>query len=354
MSSEILRIGIVGLGANTRLRHVPGLRACANIEIASVCNRRPESTAAAARELGIPRTFERWQDLLADSGIDAVVIGTWPNLHCPVTLAALEHGKHVLCEARMARNAAEALSMYDASRKQPKLVCQIVPSPFGLRIHNVVREMIEAGYLGQLREVIVLATNDIYADAAQPLHWRQDAELSGVNMLTLGIIHETLVRWVPEPVRVFAQAEAFTAERTDAATGMQRRVGTPDSVQILTVLAGGARGIYHMSGVTRFGPGMHIHLYGSDGTIKVELGGNERVLAGRRGDAQLQEVAIPPEKAGGWRVEADFVGAIRGEHPVRFTDFAAGVRYMEFTEAVARSAAADCSIELPLTNATAE
>src|SRR5262245_35911133 len=90
-----LRIGIVGLGANTRLRHVPGLRACPQVEIVAVSNRRPESTTAAAREFGIPRTFEHWQDLVADAAIDAVVVGTWANLHCTVTLAALDRGKHV-------------------------------------------------------------------------------------------------------------------------------------------------------------------------------------------------------------------------------------------------------------------
>jgi predicted dehydrogenase len=269
-------------------------------------------------------------------------------LHSPVTLAALEHGKHVLCEARMARNLTEARAMFDASLRHPKRVCQIVPSPFGLLVERVVRDMIDAGFLGELREVGVFSTNDALADASQPLHWRQDAELSGVNMLTLGIIHETLLRWVPEPVTVFAQTTAFTAERLDPVTGMLRRVGTPDSVHVLTTLAGGARGMYHVSGVTRFGPGMQIHLYGSDGTIKVEFAPQERVLAAQRGKTQLEEIALPAEKVGGWRVEADFVGAIRGENPVRLTDFATGVRYMEFTEAVALSAASGQAVALPL------
>src|SRR5438270_9176528 len=111
MKAPPLCVGLVGAGANTRLRHIPGLRAQPGVEIVAVCNRRPESTAAAAREFGIPRTFENWQDLVADAGLDAVVIGTWPYLHCPITLAALTAGKHVLTEARMAMNAGEAHQM---------------------------------------------------------------------------------------------------------------------------------------------------------------------------------------------------------------------------------------------------
>ena len=147
-----LRVGLVGAGANTRSRHVPGLRAVPGVEIVAVCNRRPESTAAAARELGIPRTFERWEDLVADPGLDAVVVGTWPYLHCPVTLAALEAGKHVLTEARLSLDAAEAHRMLAASRRFPHLVTQVVPSPYGLVGHRVVLDLIDSGYLGELRE----------------------------------------------------------------------------------------------------------------------------------------------------------------------------------------------------------
>src|SRR3954470_12612371 len=116
MTAHPLRVGLVGAGGNTRTRHVPGLRAVAGVEMVAVCNRRPESSAAAAREFGIPRTFDRWQDLVADPGVDAVVVGTWPYLHCPVTLAALAAGKHVLTEARMAMNAAKAHRMAAEAR----------------------------------------------------------------------------------------------------------------------------------------------------------------------------------------------------------------------------------------------
>src|SRR5688500_5004798 len=89
MTLKLIRIGIVGLGGNARARHVSGLRAQPGVEIAAVCNRRRESTRAAAAEFAIPRTFDRWEDLVADSELDAVLIGTWPYLHYPITLAAL-------------------------------------------------------------------------------------------------------------------------------------------------------------------------------------------------------------------------------------------------------------------------
>src|SRR5438105_14325048 len=88
MPHPALRVGLIGAGANTRSRHIPGLREQENVTLVAVCNRRPASTAAVAREYDIPRTYDRWQDLVADSAVDAVVIGTWPYLHCPITLAA--------------------------------------------------------------------------------------------------------------------------------------------------------------------------------------------------------------------------------------------------------------------------
>ena len=63
---------------------------------------------------------------------------------------------------------------------------------------------------------------------------------------------------------------------------------------------------------------------------------------------EMTDIPIPPERAGGWRVEADFVESIRDGTPVRLTDFATGVVYMEFTEAVARSARTGDAVELPL------
>jgi predicted dehydrogenase len=354
MAQQRLRIGLIGAGANMRARHIPGFRAIPDVEIVAVCNRRPTSTQAAAREHGIARTFGHWQDLVADPDIDAVVVGTWPYLHCPVTLAALETGKHVLTEARMSLNAAEAHRMLGAANRYASQVTQIVPSPFGLRGHQVMVDLIESGYLGDLREVHVYGLSSSLADPAAPLSWRQDAALSGFNMLNLGILHETLLRWAPPPVRVLAQVHAFVPSRIDPESGVRRAVGTPDSVQVLAVLENGARALYQLSGVALFGQGSGIWLYGTEGVLHYDLsadrirGTSRRAgrSAGRGGEPE--EVPIPEDKAQGWRVEAEFVAAIRTGSPVRFTDFGTGVAYMEFTEAVARSAERGEAVELPL------
>lgn len=354
MAQRPLRIGLIGAGKNMRARHIPGLLAQPEVQLLAVCNRRPESTAAVAREYGIPRTYRHWEEVLADPDVDAVVIGTWPNLHCPITVAALAQGKHVLTEARMSRNLAEARQMLQAAARHPEVVAQLVPSPYGLKGHRVVRELLAAGYLGELREVQVVGCTGALADPSAPLSWRQDAQLSGYNALMLGIVHETLLRWVPPPRRVLAQAHAFVPSRVDPESGVRRPVGTPDSVQVLAVLEGGARASYHLSGATPFGEELAITLYGTHGVLHYDLL-QERLFGASRqsGQAQvawqeLQEIPIPPDKVEGWHVEADFVASIRTGAPVEWTDFATGVAYMEFTEAVARSARSGAAVLLPL------
>lgn len=349
---DTIRIGLIGAGTNTRSRHIPGLRAIEKVELVAVCNRRPESSRAVANEHGIPKVYEQWEQVVADPDVNAVVIGTWPYLHCSITVAALKAGKHVLTEARLSMNAAEAHRMLAAALEHPQVVAQVVPSPFGLKGDRVMRELIDSGYLGELREVQVRGMNAALADPAAPLSWRQDASLSGFNTLTLGILHETVARWTPAPVRVLAQVHAHIAARMDPQSGMHRPVGTPDSAQVLCVLEGGARASYHFSGVVPFGQQMEVSLFGSDGMLRYDLledriHGVSRTQGGKPGK-DLTDIPIPKEKEGGWRVEADFVDAIRHGKAITLTDFATGVAYMEFTEAVARSAELGEPVGLPL------
>lgn len=349
--SDVIRVGFVGAGENTRKRHLPELQAIDGVELAGVVNSSETSTQAVAEEFGISKTFSTWQDLIASDEIDAVVIGTWPNLHCEVTCAALEAGKHVLCEARMARDLAEARQMLEKANAHQGLVAQLVPSPFGLECGPAISGLLKSYFLGDLREVVVLGATDQFWDYSKTLHPRQDIEKSGKNVLALGILHETLMRWAPQPVQVFAQTEIFEPTRPLPEANDFVQVHVPDSVQIVSELKGGVRCLYHLSGVTLFGPGMQIHLYGSRGTIKIEfINGKEVVHHGRADDSELTILEIPEEEKGAWQVEQDFINAIRGNKKVELTNFKTGVAYMEFVEAVARSAADNEPVALPLEN----
>ena len=73
-----------------------------------------------------------------------------------------------------------------------------------------------------------------------------------------------------------------------------------------------------------------------------------KLFGGRKSDSGLSEISIKPELGGAWRVEEEFINAIRGVEEITHTSFQDGVRYMEFTEAVTRSSQSGEKIYLPL------
>ncbi|HEU0006620.1 MAG TPA: Gfo/Idh/MocA family oxidoreductase [Terriglobia bacterium] len=332
-----IRIGIVGAGANTRSRHIPNLKAQAGVEIVSVCNRSRESAERVAKEFGIPRTCQHWKELVESADIDAVVIGTWPYLHCPVTLAALAAGKHVLTEARMAMNAAEARSMLEASRRNSCLVTQVVPSPYTLKVDRTVQKLLAEGFVGELQALEVRANAPSFLDRASPLHWRHDRDLSGLNILGMGIWYEAVMRWVGEAKSVRAMTRVSVRQRKDS-SGLIKAVSVPDHVDILAEMACGAQAHFQFSAVTGLAPGPDVWLFGSEGTLRYDAS-SEKLSGARRGEAALHEIAIPVELSIGWRVEEEFINSIRGVEKVKFTTFEDGLKYMQFTEAVSSSGA---------------
>ncbi|MCZ6679806.1 MAG: Gfo/Idh/MocA family oxidoreductase [Candidatus Poribacteria bacterium] len=343
MSNETIQVGVIGAGANTTSRHIPGLQAIEGVEVVSLCNRSRESSERVAQQFGIPTIYENWQELVAAEDTNAIVIGTWPYMHCRVTLAALEANKHVMCEARMAMNAQEAHAMRAAARAKSHLVAQIVPSPFTLRVDNTVKRLIAGGYLGDVLAIEVRAGGE-FLDLDGPLHWRQDFNLSGLNIMTMGIWYEALLRWVGEATRVMAMGKTFVRMRKDA-DGIMRAVRIPEHIDIIADMACGAQAHYQISSVAGLTGGPEGLLFGSNGTLR--FSGN-KLYGGQRDDTELKEIDIPPEEEGGWRVEEEFASAIRGQEVITHTSFEDGVKYMEFTEAVTRSKAMGQAIALPL------
>jgi len=345
MASEGIRVGLIGAGKNTRDRHIPGFQKVDGLDITAVANRSLESGQVVADQFNIPNVYANWQDLLEDPGIDAVCIGTWPYMHRTLTLAALESGKHVLCEARMATSAQEAQEMLDASRLRPDLTAQIVPSPLSFKIDKLLQDKISESYIGDIIGVSVQSLGNNFMDRDGPMHWRNDRDLSGYNILNMGIWYEAMIRWVGPATRVMAMTKVNVPRRRNE-SGNWQAVTIPDHVDILCELANGAQAHMRISSVTGLSPGNDVWLYGTDGTIHVD--GQFNVFAGKRGDSQLTEIANPADKQDFWRVEDEFVSAIRGTEEITRTPFNVGVHYMEWTEAVTRSAQTGQAIALPL------
>ena len=345
MASEGIRLGLIGAGKNTRDRHIPGFQDVDGVEIAAVVNRSRASSQVVADQFNISAVYENWQELLEDPSIDAVCIGTWPYMHRTLTLAALEAGKHVLCEARMATTAQEAQEMLDASRERPDLVSQIVPSPLTFKIDRLLQGKISEGYIGDIIGVSVQSLGNAFMDQGGPMHWRNDRDLSGYNILNMGIWYEAMIRWVGRATKVTAMTSINVNSRKEE-NGEVVDVSIPDHVSVIAELANGAMANMQFSAVTGLSSGNDVWIYGSEGTLHVD--GAQNVYGGQRGDDKLQEINNPEEDRAYWRVEEEFCNAIRGQEKITRTPFEVGLHYMEFTEAVTRSSQTGQTVALPL------
>ena len=345
MASEGIRLGLIGAGKNTRDRHIPGFQDVDGVEIAAVANRSRASSQVVADQFNISAVYENWQELLEDPSIDAICIGTWPYMHRTLTLAALEAGKHVLCEARMATTAQEAQEMLDASRERPDLASQIVPSPLTFKIDRLLQGKISEGYIGDIIGVSVQSLGNAFMDQGGPMHWRNDRDLSGYNILNMGIWYEAMIRWVGRATKVTAMTSINVNSRKEE-NGEMVDVSIPDHVSVIAELTNGAMANMQFSAVTGLSSGNGVWIYGSEGTLHVD--GAQNVYGGQRGDDKLQEINNPEEGRAYWRVEEEFCNAIRGQEKITRTPFEVGLHYMEFTEAVTRSAQTGQTVALPL------
>lgn len=339
--ANTIRIGIIGAGANTKLRHIPGFQKITGVEIVAVANRSRASGQEVADAYGIPRVFDDWSDLVDSSDIDAVLIGTWPYLHCPATLAVLSAGKHVLCEARMAADSKEAREMYRASLSHPGLTAQIVPSPMTLGVDRTIQRLVSEGYLGTIACAEVRDSGGAFPDTSRPFHWREIRQFSGNNILTLGIWYEAIMRWIGTARKVTAMGKTFIPMRP----GDMQAADIPDHLDVIADMACGAQLHMQLSGVAGVGGTTEAFLFGTEGTLRFASG---KLYGAKRGEDKLSEIPIPENEAAGWRVEEEFIEAIRRNEPVKLTDFATGVRYMDFVDAVTQSSGSGIAVSLPL------
>jgi len=329
-----LRIGIVGAGGIVRARHLPALKKDPEVEIIAVSNSTYESSEKFCRE-NVPHAtpMRNWPEVLALPELDIIWIGTPPYLHSAVTISALEAGKHVFCQARMAMDLAEAEEMLAASKRYPELVTMLCPPPFGMRADLLVKKILAENYIGRPHHVRLKSFTGNYLDADAPPHWRQRIELSGLNVLTLGIYVEVLQRWLGFISGVFARGKIVRPLRQGY------EVIIPDLLTVLCAFDNGAEGVLEFSGVDAMAPGDRLEIYGSAGTLTYDFS-SDVVQVGKLGDRALHVVDLPTELEGEWRVEEDFLAAVKSKGRIRpRPNFEEGVRYMRVVQAVADSRA---------------
>lgn len=153
------------------------------------------------------------------------------------------------------------------------------------------------------------------------------------------------MRWLGRSNRVMAMSKVHVPYRRNG-SGDLTSVGVADHVDILFELAGGAQVHMRASETTGLSTGNHTWIYGSEGTIHVDR--RQNVFAGRRGDSELAQVPNPREAQAYYRVEEEFINAIRGIERITMAPFETGVHYMEWTEAVYRSSQTGQAMYLPL------
>ncbi len=237
--------------------------------------------------------------------------------------------------------------MLKAARQNPHLIAQVVLTTSQLHMDRTVKRLIAEGYVGDV--LAIEANMNVtrgFIDRDAPFDWRLDADLTGFNRFPLGLAYEAVKRWVGEAKCVMAMGTTFVKTRHDPQSGLRRAIRMPDHLDVVAEMVCGAQAHLGLSTVSGLAPaGFAITIFGSEGTLRITL---SELFGGQRGDEALAEITIAPEEEGGWRFEDEFVNAIRGKGVITHTTFDVGVKYMEFTEAVARSLAEGRAISLPL------
>lgn len=207
--SKVLRAGVIGGGAISRHGHIPALLS-AGVELAAVCDPAPGRAVEVAREFGISQAVESHEDVLAMDDLDLVVIGVPNVLHAPIAIAALETGKHVLCEKPMATTSADAERMIEAARNAGKLLSVNQH----MRFHPTAKAMREAVASGKLGDVYLTDVRWMRS-AGIPGYgsWFTRKDLAGAGALfDIGVHMLDLGLWVlgfPKVERVVGRVSGF-------------------------------------------------------------------------------------------------------------------------------------------------
>lgn len=250
-----LKIGLIGTGGIAEFSHLPGIANLDNVELIAVCDVIEERARAAKLKYNARESYTDYEEMLKKADIDAVDICTPVFLHAPMAIEALNNGKNVLIEKPMARNAAEAETIVNASKKNKRQVSAM----FNMRYMPVNIHIKKAIDKGELGKIYMARVRDGHPgpEVIMPYmaSWIFDKEKSGGGCV-LDEIHDIdlLCWWLGNVDYVLAELGTF-AKKTDvednAAVVLRFKSGVIASMEISwTQIAGsGSTELYGERGV---------------------------------------------------------------------------------------------------------
>lgn len=273
-----IRVGLVGYGGIGRvhamaLRDIPFLYGLpANtVQIVGVATTRPETAQKAAQEIGCEFATADYRELLARSDIDFVDVTTPNQSHAEIVIAAAQAGKHIYCEKPLAMNVAEGQQMV-AAAEQAGIKTQMT---FNLRFFpalNRAKQLIEAGFLGNLFSFRGRYYRSSYIDPNKPISWRQKKEVAGGGALfDLGSHVLDLLYMLLGPFgSVQATLDTLIKERPVAAGATEKVAVDVDDIALMQVrLVNGTLGLVEISRMgTGFTNEVVVEIFGEKGALR--------------------------------------------------------------------------------------
>ena len=343
--------------------HVRALRN-AGFEVKAVVGRDPEKTARRAALFDVPRALVSADEALSLPGIDAVTIATPPHTHADLALAAIERGKHLICEKPFARDVAEGDRVREAAEKAG--VVAMVGTEFRFDAGQaMLARSVASGAIGEPRLATVILHVGVLADpkALIPAWWRDAGQGGG----WLGAHGSQVI----DQLR-FTLGE-FESVNGSLVTVVERGMSADDGFAVQFRLANGCVGTFQSTCSDRSRPMIETRVAGTHGSAWIRGVGEEVFIADAAGtrrvpvdeDLQGGEIAPPPEGA----LESDyermtglgldippytrlartFRAEIEGEPPptrsapARFAD---GVAALRVLEAIRRSDRDHCWVDV--------
>src|SRR5437763_1712799 len=269
------RIGIIGTGWGARSQ-VPNFRE-AGLEVVAIAGSHGDKTKRVAEELGL-EAVDEWRSLVARGDIDLISVVTPPSEHLPMATAALDAGKHLICEKPTALNAAEAERLVEAGHRNPGRVAIIDHELRFLPSFRAARERIAE--LGGIRYVEARYASPGRGDRTREWNWWSDAERGGGVWGAVGSHFVDTLRYFGLEIEA-AQAALRTIIDQRPFGDATRKVTADDFAAVTLRLRGGALAAMTFSAVAS-GPDEPavITLHGEEGAMRLA---SEELLIAMRG-----------------------------------------------------------------------